>query len=72
MIEHNDISICEKIIKIYRGMKKMNEKPEKKYITKKLQEMVKSKKTPVVVFKIGTYKTNTQTGRGESVENYEF
>lgn len=41
--------------------------------TKRLQKLVKSKKTPVVVYKLGTFKTTTaKNSDTESADNYAF
>jgi hypothetical protein len=39
--------------------------------TKRLQKLVKTKKTPIVVYKEGTYKTTTSSN-SESADNYAF
>jgi len=39
--------------------------------TKRLQKLVKTKKTPVVVYKEGTFKT-ANSANSESADNYTF
>ena len=46
------------------------EKDHMNDITRKLQKLVKSKKTPVVVSKCGTRKTSRRSTGSTSVESY--
>ena len=48
------------------------EKNEKNDMTKKLQTLVKHRKTPIVVTKQGTVKIRSRSSDGESVESYSY
>jgi len=46
------------------------EKEKIEDVTKKLQDLVKKRKTNVVVFKAGTMKTSTSNSNGSSADYY--
>ena len=46
------------------------EKNKPKNVTKKLQSLVKERKTPIVVTKQGSIKRRSNNSNGESVESY--
>ena len=46
------------------------EKNKPKNATKKLQSLVKNRKTPIVVTKQGSLKRKSNSSNGESLENY--
>ena len=48
------------------------EKNKKIDMTKKLQTLVKHRKTPVVVIKQGSVKIRSRTSNGESIESYSY
>jgi hypothetical protein len=48
------------------------EKNKKIDMTKKLQTLVKHRKTPIVIIKQGTVKTRSRSSDGESIESYSY
>ena len=64
--------MCEIIYSkvVYEGLNM--EKNKKIDMTKKLQTLVKHRKTPVVVIKQGSVKIRSRTSNGESIESYSY
>ena len=64
--------MCEIIyIKVvYEGLNM--ERNKKIDMTKKLKDLVKNRKTPIVIIKQGTVRVRSRSSSGESLESYSY
>ena len=60
--------ICIKVV--YEGLNM--ERNKKIDMTKKLKDLVKNRKTPIVIIKQGTVRIRSRSSSSESLENYSY
>ena len=60
--------ICIKVV--YEGLNM--ERNKKIDMTKKLKDLVKNRKTPIVIIKQGTVRIRPRNSSSESLENYSY
>jgi len=64
--------MCEIIYSkvVYEGLNM--ERNKKIDMTKKLKDLVKNRKTPIVIIKQGTVRIRSRSSNNESLENYSY
>jgi hypothetical protein len=64
--------MCEIIYSkaVYEGLSM--ERNKKIDMTKKLKDLVKNRKTPIVIIKQGTVRVRSRSSSGESLESYSY
>ena len=60
--------ICIKVV--YEGLNM--ERNKKIDMTKKLKDLVKNRKTPIVIIKQGSVRVRSRSSSSESLENYSY